>query len=72
MRSSGYHASTMAGNAKKEKDAHWRTADSEVNQIIFMTTSTEDMKTLQEWAQTWQMQFNTQKCKVMRIGSGEK
>jgi len=25
--------------------------------------------TLQEWARDWQMQFNVQKCKVMRAGS---
>ena len=29
----------------------------------------EDLNTLQEWACDWQMQFNVQKCKVMRVGS---
>ena len=28
----------------------------------------EDLNTLQEWARTWQMKFNIQKCKVMRVG----
>ena len=29
----------------------------------------EDLNTLQEWARDWQMQFNVQKRKVMRVGS---
>ena len=29
-----------------------------------------DLNTLQEWAHTWQMKFNIQKCKVMRVSSG--
>jgi len=29
----------------------------------------EDVNTLQEWARAWQMQFNVQKCKVMRVGT---
>jgi len=29
----------------------------------------EDLNTLQEWARDWQMQFNVQKCKAMRVGS---
>jgi len=37
-----------------------------------MSKLQEDLNTLQEWAQTWQMQFNTQKCKVMLIGGGDK
>ena len=28
----------------------------------------EDLNTLQEWAHTWQMKINIQKCKVMRVG----
>ena len=27
-----------------------------------------DLDTAVEWAQTWQMQFNTSKCKVMHVG----
>ena len=27
-----------------------------------------DLDTAVEWAQTWQMQFNTNKCKVMHVG----
>ena len=27
-----------------------------------------DLDTVVEWAQTWQMQFNTSKCKVMHVG----
>ena len=27
-----------------------------------------DLDTAMEWAQTWQMQFNTNKCKVMHVG----
>ena len=27
-----------------------------------------DLATAVEWAQTWQMQFNTNKCKVMHVG----
>jgi len=32
----------------------------------------EDLNTLQEWAYTWQMEFNVQKCKVMRVGCDDK
>ena len=33
----------------------------------------EDLNTLQEWAHrpTWQMKFNIQKCKVMRVGDSD-
>ena len=31
----------------------------------------EDLNTLQEWARTWQMKFNVQKCKVMRVGGDD-
>ena len=29
------------------------------------------MNTLQEWAHTWQMKFNIQKCKVMHVGDSD-
>ena len=32
----------------------------------------EDLNTLQEWAHTWQMKFNIQKCKVMRVGDSDR
>jgi len=28
----------------------------------------QDLNTLFEWSHNWHMEFNTQKCKVMRIG----
>ena len=31
----------------------------------------EDLNTLQEWAHTWQMKFNIQKCTVMRVGDSD-
>ena len=31
----------------------------------------EDLNTLQEWAHTWQIQFNIHKCKVMRVGDSD-
>jgi len=31
----------------------------------------KDMESLQKWTQDWQMQFNTDKCKVMHIGTLE-
>ena len=31
----------------------------------------EDLNTLQEWAHTWQMKFNIQKCKVMHVGDSD-
>jgi len=31
----------------------------------------EDLNTLQEWAHTWQMKINIQKCKVMRVGDSD-
>jgi len=31
----------------------------------------EDLNTLQDWAHTWQMKFNIQKCKVMRVGDSD-
>jgi len=32
---------------------------------------TSEKNTLQEWAHTWQMKFNIQKCKVMRVGDSD-
>ena len=31
----------------------------------------EDLNTIQEWTHAWQMQFNIQKCKVMRVGDSD-
>ena len=46
----------------------------EVESVIVMMNRSfrkEDLNTLQEWAHTWQIKFNIQKCKVMRVGDSD-
>ena len=41
---------------------------SEVNSVADAERLQQDLNKLQEWAKTWQMQFNASKCKVIHFG----
>jgi len=44
----------------------------EVGNIIDQTTLQKDLNDIQTWSDTWQLKFNSTKCKVMLMGSTNK
>ena len=37
--------------------------------ILSCTELQDDIDKLVEWTQTWQMKFNPEKCKILRLGN---